>query len=307
MKIRIIMFALMTVLFTAGSAGAQVFTDYWYGSVPDAGMGGASTASSGDIWSPGINPAGLSGWNQLGFAADYSNPSAGGFVSNTRMIAAAPLPGRFGTVALAGEIGKTSYMDHDLSSEMKAGFSHAFFLQKDLRSSLAFGYNVNYLQVDYGTHSAGTAGDGSNGVSLGSSGTIGIDVGFRAGMGSRAYAGFFLKNLNRPELGSSGTASALPRKLSAGIAYNPYYGLVTAWSIEKLEGRDAFQVHGGLEYSATKWLVLRSGISHEPSQFTLGLGIRTLPVHIDYALITHPVLPVTHMFSMNLQLNGASR
>jgi len=298
----LLLFPLLT-----GIAHGQVFTDYWYGSVADAGIGGSGTAVSSGIWSVDVNPAGLSDWKRPGFAVDYSQPFSQSFTKNTRAVLAAALPGSLGSVALSGYAGQMSYSGNNLSSEIRVALSHAFYLQKDLRSSLALGYNINYLQMDYGSQSAGQAGDGSDGVSLGSGATWGLDIGLKASLRSRAWAGFFLKNVNDPALGSSGTSQTIPSKLEIGIGYQPYYGMTSTWSIEKIMGRDEFQIHAGLEYYVLEWLVLRTGISHEPSQLALGAGIHTDWGHEDYALITHPVLPLTHMFSLHFQMKQQDR
>jgi hypothetical protein len=295
------------LLLVSGVAYGQVFTDYWYGSAADAGMGGSGTAVSADLWSPDVNPAGLSEWKTPGFAVDYSQPFSRAFTKNSRAVLALPLPGNFGVVALRGFMSRVTYGGNDLTSEASFGLSHAFYLQKDLRSSLSVGYNLNYLQVDYGTTSAGVSGDGSDGVNLGSGSAWGIDVGMKAGLRSRAWAGFFLKNINNPALGTSGTAQSVPAKIAIGIGYQPYFGMTTTWEIEKVLGRDEYQVQAGLEYYVLEWLVLRTGLSHEPSQLTMGTGIRTGWVDVDYALITHPVLPLTHMFSLRLQMNRQDR
>ncbi len=297
----------LLVLLMAGVSEGQVFTDYWYGSVSDAGIGGSGTAVSSDIWSPDVNPAGLADWDRPGFAVDYSQPFSQSFTKNTRTVLASALPKSLGSIALYGFAGQMSYSGNDLSSEMRLGFTHAFYLQKDLRSSLAVGYNINYLHMNYGSASAGMTGDGSDGVSLGSGSTWGLDVGMKASLRSRAWAGFFLKNVNDPALGSTGTSRTIPSKMEIGIGYQPYYGMTTTWSIEKILGRDEFQIHAGLEYYVLDWLVLRTGISHEPSQLALGTGIHTEWGNMDYALITHPVLPLTHMFSLRFQMKQQDR
>lgn len=291
----------------AGFLKGQVFTDYWYGSVSDAGIGGSGTAVSSDIWSSHVNPAGLADWDRLGFAVDYSQPFSQSFTKNTRAVLATALPKSLGSISLHGFTGQLSYSGKDLSSETQVGLSHAFYLQKDLRSSLAFGYTINYLQLDYGSTSAGRTGDGSDGVSLGSGSTWGVDIGMKASLRSRAWAGFFLKNINDPSLGSSGTSQTIPSKLEIGLGYQPYYGFTTTASIEKILGRDEFQVHAGLEYYVLEWLVLRTGISHEPSQLAVGAGILTKWGNVDYALVTHPVLPLTHMFSLRFQMKQHDR
>jgi hypothetical protein len=297
----------LLILLLTGVSKGQVFTDYWYGSAADAGIGGSGTAVSSDIWSPDVNPAGLADWQTQGLAVDYSQPFSQSFTKNTRMVLASPLPRNFGTIAVKGFMGRLSYSGNDLSSEAQFGVSHAFYLQKDLRSSLAVGYNINYLQVNYGAVSAGQSGDGSGGTDLGSGSAWGLDFGMKASLRSRAWAGFFLKNVNDPHLGSPGTSRAVPATMAVGIGYQPYFGMTTTWSIEKVLGRDEFQIHAGIEYFVLEWLALRTGLTHEPSQLSLGTAIRTGWVDVDYALITHPVLPLTHVFSLGFQLNRQDR
>ena len=66
-----------------------------------------------------------------------------------------------------------------LTQETTIGAHYGFFLQKDRNSSLSIGIGAKYLSVSYG-ESAGASGDGSDGIDLGKSQTIGLDLGLQA-------------------------------------------------------------------------------------------------------------------------------
>lgn len=293
MKKIIIIFSIL-----AQFACAQVFTELWTGSAAGAGAGGAQAAVTQSMWSHQYNPAGLASVDQLGAGFAYGNPGSYGFAGNSMFTVAYPLNGTFGTVSFHGDILAVKNGDVVLSSETAIGVSHAFFLQKDLRSSLSVGYSLNYFNVSYG-QSAGNSGDGSDGIDLGSVSGLGLDVGLRAALRDRVWMGVFLKNVNAPKLGNGLTESEAARKIAASIGYMPYYGLATSFQIEKVLGGD-IQYKGGMDYQINELFNLRAGISSYPSQLTMGFGLTKSVFHFDYAFVSHPVLQGTHFFTLEI-------
>ena len=163
-------------------------------------------------------------------------------------------------------------------------FSALLRVMEDISSSLAFGYSLNLYNLDYPTASV-------TGLDLGSATTFGLDLGFRATLHERTTAGFFAKNVNNPQLGDP-VASDLPQRLSGGLAYRPYDGVVTAIEIGKALGQD-LQVHGGIECEVAEQLVLRAGGQSNPDLFDVGAGIRVKGFGVDVTYTHHPVLDGT--------------
>ena len=50
----------------------------------------------------------------------------------------------------------------------------------------------------------------------------------------------------------------------------------------------------GIEYDIIKYLSLRTGFQNEPSKYSAGIGINYSIVNLDYALVTHQDLGITH-------------
>jgi len=231
-----------------------------------------------------------------GFA--FENAGSYGFAANSMFTAAMGLDEKWGSVSIHGDVLAVKNGDVQLSSENAFGLTHAFYLQTDLRSSLSFGYSLNYLYVNYG-RSAGLSGDGSDGIDLGSVSGLGFDAGFQASLRNRAFMGVYLKNLNAPRLGDGLTESEAARKIAASVGYMPYYGLMTSFQIEKVLGGE-IQYKGGLDYALSEWFSLRAGISSYPSQLTFGFGLKKSMFKIDYAFVSHPVLQGTHLFTLEI-------
>ncbi len=290
---RILIFLSLTA-----ALSAQVFTDSWPGTAAGAGSGGAQVAVTRSMWAHSYNPAGLAAVQTAGGGFGYTNPGAYGFASLSMFTAVLPLNETYGTLSLHGDMLRVKNGDAVLSSENALGVSHAVNLIKDLRSSFAVGYSLNFLYVNYG-QSAGQSGDGTDGIDLGSVAGLGVDLGFRASLRDRAWMGVAVKNINAPSLGGSESESQAARKFVAGIGYMPYYGLVSSFEIEKVLGFDA-QYRAGLDYALNEWFTLRAGVSTYPSQLTFGFGVKKSFFRVDYAYVSHPILNGTHFFTVEI-------
>ena len=211
-----------------------------------------------------------------------------------------PLNEKFGSLAIHADQSGIDYGGRHYGDETALGLSHAFYLQKDLRSSLRFGYSLKYMSIDYGM-SAGLSGDGSDGIDLGGGSTISVDMGLQGSLRDRTWIGVTIRNINSAEMGSSLSTNKLPRKMTAAMAYSPYYGLITSFAVDKMLG-NAYQYRAGIDYELNNWLTFRSGISTYPSQLTLGGAVKWSFFTLDYAYINHPVLPATQMFNLSFAL-----
>jgi hypothetical protein len=289
---------LLCLLSLTAVLNAQVFTNSWPGAAAGAGAGGAQVAVNQTLWAHSYNPAGLAFVDEIGAGFAYNNPGSYNFASLSMFSAALPINATWGTVSLHGDMLRVKNGDAILSSENALGVTHAAHLIKDLRSSFTVGYSLNYLFVNYGT-SAGEAGDGSDGITLGNVSALGIDVGVQGSLRDRAWMGLAIKNINAPKLGSSESEAVAARKFVAGIGYMPYYGLKTSIEVEKVFGFDT-QYRMGLDYVLTEWFSLRAGVSTYPSQLTFGFGVNKSFVRVDYAFVTHPVLSATHFFTLEI-------
>lgn len=286
----------LIILLLATTLSAQVFTDIPEISAPVSGSAASSIATVQDAWASIVNPAGLSRVESVQIVTSFFRPYGMAFFSNQTAGLAVPIGEKFGTVALTYSGTATEYSGEKLSSENAFRLSHAFFIQRDINSTLAFGYSLNLYYLDYGK-SAGLSGDGSDGINLGSGIGFGVDVGIQASLHERVWVGLTAKNVNSPEMGSSLSSSNLPRSISVGFGYEPYEGLTTGFVIEQPFGNHPTQYRGGIDYRLMDWLIVRTGVNTAPNRIAIGFGLRKFGIGIDYAFLSHPILPETHQFS----------
>jgi hypothetical protein len=277
------------VLGTA-SPGHAVFDDLEF-SPRAAGLGGCHTALSSDATALFYNPASLVGIEGRDLRGTFFEPFDLGFARVNAVAVAMPWKdwGTFG-------VGYTDYrVDYDgtvLSVERTFTLGHAFSLMQDISSSLAFGYDINLYNLDYGPPSV-------SGVDLGSQWTAGLDVGLVARLRERTTAGLYATNVNNPTVGKP-NEDDLPQRVAGGIAYRPYDGVVTAAEVEKELGKDT-QFRGGMEFKVADPLSLRFGAQTKPNLFDVGVGFEWRQVHVDLAYTYHPVLNGTLRYGLGLE------
>ncbi len=255
------------------------------------GLGGSYSGLSADATAIAYNPAGLADLATRDVYASLFEPFGTDF-TRVNFIAMAWPTGKWGTFGAGYSDFRVDYRDATLSIERTFTASHGFVLMDDLSTSLAFGYSLNVYDLEYPTVSV-------TGLELGSESTFGLDVGLRARLHERTTAGVFVKNLNNPQMGDP-VATDLPQRISGGLAYRPYDGVITAIEIEKEIGKD-LQVHGGIECEVAEPLVLRAGGQSNPSLFDVGAGVRVKGVVIDVTYTHHPVLSGTIHYGLGVR------
>ncbi len=279
----------LLALFLSGTLLAGgLFTDR-YPSARFAAMGGSGVAVSNDVWAGFYNPAGLSQLRYWQAGSAYNRLFSANFLTNIFGAATLPLPGRYGTLGLGVEYFGVDYDGQSIAGEYTLRFSHGFYLLKDIHSSLAVGYSLNVFHWTLGT--SPTYGN------LGSATTIGVDVGFLATIYGRTSVGITVTNINTPQLGSL-TPVDLPQRVVAGIAYQPYEGVVTSLDLNRQIGSDVTEMWAGGEFSPTSFLKIRLGATRNPNRFTAGFGIHYRYFQLDYALVTHSELGLSHMLNI---------
>jgi hypothetical protein len=274
----------------ASPGGATIFDDLEVG--PRArGLGGCYAGLSGDATGIYYNPAGLVNVESLDIYASAFEPFNYGF-HRVNLITIAYPTGTWGTIGLGYHDYRVDYERAVLMIERTFSLAHGIELMKDLSSALTFGYAVNVYNLDFPTP---TVGD----IDLGSESTIGIDVGFQARLRDRTTAGVFFENVNNPTLGDP-VETELPQRISGGMAYRPYDGVITAVEVEKQIGQEV-QFHGGIEFQVASPLVLRFGAQSEPNLFDVGAGLLLPKVNVDFTYTHHPVLDGTFHYGLGLR------
>ena len=284
-------FILLFLLTFLHTSFAGLFDDR-YPNARTTAMGGAGVAVANDVWSAYYNPAGLSQVEDIYAATSYLRLFNVSFLTNFFGAATYPLPGKYGTISTTFQYFGVNYLDNNLSGEYTFGVSHGFYLLKDIHTSLAFGYNLK------GYH--WKLGESLEFGNLGSSTTLGIDVGFMASIYSRTYLGVYIFNINQPQVGAD-TKHDLPQRIVVGMAYKPYDGVTTSIDFNRTIGVGKMQVLGGAEFNIIKTVDLRFGATMNPNRFSTGIGLHLAQFNVDYALITHSELGETHQVGLSIR------
>ena len=283
-----ILIARSVVLLVLSIIYPQTVSDYPYTGVGGSASVGTMSVARGGTHSLYHNPATLVEISDhiinVGSAEVFGIPYTHiGWINNVKGI---------GVVGVSSEFSKVSYKDIVLSKEQRIGISHGFYLQKDRNSSLSVGATLNHFSWTLGP-SAGTVGDGSDGIPGGMSKAWGLDLGVISVLRKKHRIGAYLKNAISSTIGEGGTEQKLPKRLSAGIAYNPFDGLMTSFLFERLSNQN-IQIKGSINFDINSSVSSIVGVQSNPNRLGAGLFVKFSRIEIGYALLTHPVLPIVH-------------
>lgn len=239
------------------------------------GMAGAFVAIADDVSAINFNPAGLFqvGDRQAQFFYKLLYGGVGAGLHTTELAGCLPLP-KIGTVGL--RLQETGF---DLQSQRSLKLAHGF----QLAEGIGFGYGVN----GYNLYQR----------ELGSGFACGLDIGMFARVYRRWTAGFYVHNVNLPRIGTSD----LPRLVCFGLGFSPGPGINSGLTLTKEPGMRTRVAFGQELEIIPENFILRAGVHTEPVRFTFGLGTGFKKVRVDYALATHPVLPLTHNLGLMIR------
>jgi len=271
----------------------QVFSTYDYVGSRATAMSGTTTTGS-DIES-GIfhNPAQLSNMQGMNIISGYSS------LYNLDFLTYSHFGISNNNWAVNFEKASTEINGTSLSSESVFGISKGMSIYKDRQSLIEAGIRFNLYNYDFGT-SAGTEGDGSNGINIGSGTASGIDLGFQGVLNNKYYVGYYLQNIYSL-IEDSNLGSSLPKSFSIGLSYRPYEDLLTSIDINQLSGHINSEVRFGIEYKLMESFTIRTGLQSNPNRFSGGFEFSgTDNIDIAYSFLTHHVLSTTHQFSITV-------
>lgn len=272
---------------------SQVFSTYDYVGSRATAMSGTTTTGS-DIES-GIfhNPAQLSSMQGNKIISGYSN------LYNLDFLTYSHFGVSINNYSFNFEKMSTDINGTSLSSETVLGFAKGINIYKDRQSLIEGGIRYNIYHYDFGK-SAGTEGDGSNGINLGSGAANGVDLGFQGILNDKYYVGYYLQNIFS-YIEDSNLGVSLPKTFSIGLSYRPYSDLLTSMDINQVSGHPNSEIRFGIEYKLMESFTIRTGLQSNPNRFSGGFqysGIDKLD--IEYSFITHHILSTTHQFSINI-------
>jgi len=264
-------------------------------------MGEAVVAVDGDAWSYYHNPALLPWISSPEIAAAGTEPNGGSY--NTLGTLAGVLPLRSGLGGLGFGLRRfgVDYRETSLLTEYTVSISHGLQLFKDDASGAAFGWTLNFYNLDLG-RSIGLAGDGTDGIDPGNAWAVGLDLAAVVQVWDRTKVGFNAKNINSPTIGDDN--EELLQQFGIGVSYQPYEAVTTAFDIRSRPGEE-FRVHGGVEFGLLEVLDLRAGIQTDPNKLSAGFGVHFHGATLDYAFSTGGgVLESTHQFGLSYRFSS---
>ena len=297
MNIRKTLFLLIVITVLLNQAYSQVTSIIQTKTARSTALAASQVALSESAELLFISPALLSEYVGMGVVAGYQNVFSQSFLNHTIVGLAYDTGSRLGNFGFTSSSLNTKNGQVSLADESVLGLHYGTYLMKDRLSSLSLGISLNYLEVSYG-QSAGPSGDGSDGVSLGSTSRIGIDIGLMATLGKKHRVAAVVKNINQPAIGSAGVQNMLPQTIIGGFAYTPVEEVVTTFSLNYSSGYPV-EFHGGLEYKLSPKYSIMTGMQSQPNRLSAGIKLDVKGVILEYGVITHPVLPLTHAISMN--------
>jgi hypothetical protein len=121
---------------------------------------------------------------------------------------------------------------------------------------------------------------------FGSSGAVGLNVGFLLALLRSLHLGAHATNVNGAHLA---TNEPLPRTLALGLHYRPLDHVSVLADVFK-DVRFPLSVRGGIEIRPVAPLVLRTGITTAPVRFMGGAGVRLGPLQASIAAEQHQEL-----------------
>ena len=276
---------------------SQSLSSYSFNSSVSTSLAGTAVSNRLGIWSVYHNPALL---------VESENNSASIGYSNLYNQSFLPLS-NFGLVIRTNKINlgikfsnlSVKNQNIDLLKESLFGVSSGIYLLNDNNSSLAMGITGNLYMIDFGP-SAGSLGDGSNGLDSDPISSLGIDLGFLGVLRDKNRLGVFIKNINSPTIGGGFSNQNLPRVFHIGLTTIPNNFMEVSFSAEQLLGYHSAQYRTALQYKLNRSLQLNTGVQINPNRFGIGFSYQKDSLNISYGYLTHHVLPGTHQFNFGI-------
>jgi hypothetical protein len=127
----------------------------------------------------------------------------------------------------------------------------------------------------------------------GSSVAMGIDLGVRGHLPGGVEMSLVGQNINRPEM----AGEALYQSIGIGASVRPRSDVLVACDLVHRAGMGQ-RLCLGHEFTVRECLLLRAGVSSDPTQFSLGIGLRWRRIRLDHAVRTHFILGPTHQVTL---------
>jgi hypothetical protein len=243
------------------------------------------------------NPAQLATVSRGQAAVSYVRPFGYSYNEFMTLGGAVPIDARYGNLGFNVTNFTVNYQDTDLLKETRLTLAHGLTLFEDMHSSIRFGYALNLYRAELATTVSGDEpGDDT---------ALGMDVGMHMTLRKRTHIGFKVQNLNNPDIGVD--QEELGRRLIAGIAYEPYDGVVTTFEFDNELGQE-LQYHGGVAMTVVEGFQLRAGLVTNPNKLTGGFAYSIMDFALDYGFSSGGgTLESTHQFGLRFAWGGEAQ
>ena len=216
-------------------------------------------------------------------------------------------------------------LDRLEETQLSAGFDHRYGLSELSTVDLALAWKNDFGTIGLGVSRFGGKLFNQQLLGLGFSNTLGIvslgakidwfqtqiegfgtghallfSLGGVAELSPKFFLGANFSNLSQARI-SKNSEQRLPTAIQLGVSYFPTESLRILAEIEKdIELDPVFKA--GVEYQLRDWILLRTGVSSNPSRLSFGLGLRKAQFGFDYAYGQNTSLGRTHHLSLVMKL-----
>ncbi len=265
-----ILLLLIGLCFPVGVFGQSIFVN------SPASLGrGATGVTSADLWSPILNPAGISQAASPSASVAYHLPYFVNELSSKSALGIVPF--RFGV--LSAYVNQYGY---SLYQENKVGIAYARSLAPNLHASFQLNFQNTHLSQ---------SGSGSQ---------------LYAGLGiiyaplDAVKLGFYISNPEQSSITVMESTSKIPSIFILGFNWSASSDFDVSCEVEKQNGFDMLYKMG-LEYSINQRIWIRTGVLGKPVNYTLGLGFEVMGFLWDAGMAHNEVLGMSSCFGIAYQ------
>ena len=243
-----------------------------YAGARPVGMAGAFVAVADDAEASFLNPGGMSQVSRFALTSYYTRLFGLKELAQVTLSGVAPTGlGHFGLFyqSLGGSLYREQALGLSYGRSIGKRFKAGFALR---RSSMAV---RNY--------------PGASAVALDTGILIHLPYNLRFGAMAHTVGRFM----------ESGQETDSPRVVQVGISRTGER-LTVSFQLDH-HPRHGYSTRMGQEFRLVEYVTIRAGLTTDPSLFFVGLGLQKGRVKTDYALSSHPLLGITHRFSLSME------
>jgi len=234
-----------------------------------------SDLSSSDIFSLYYNPSTLSHFSNSTVGISYS-PSPFGLKELSTAYLSYVQPVKFGVVS-------AGFMIYGFELYKETQFAFAF--SKLLSNNFSFGITSILKNISIKNY--------------GNKNFLLFNLGCKAILTQNLNIGFAFENITRTSVNDE--SNQFPVILSIGMNYKPFDWINIFTALFK-ELNYNLSLRTGVEYKILDYLSLRIGTANQPEEFSGGIGFFYDLISLEYAVISHQDLGLTHQFGLVIQI-----